>query len=284
MQQSLELGRELERARAFVGCYYLCSSLSAIGFDRPCPFRWTDSLRICADSIATSARTLSDRSVVALVELAHAIDDFEEALRLNVATRRTNVVPLVDLQVKASIQRLKALKREHPSLGGSLAFAAAILHCYQRLFRVSESPENAALIQCACAAKDYIDDLLARPSYTLHRMSIVDWTGLLEVLTLMGRITKPMPSTSGWETEALASMLQPEVALDALCSHMASAPSNDPLSPRHEPLLEWLTNACNGIRRRILHDGSGGPVRPQDFNYLGNGVLDMEFWNSLTAA
>ncbi|CAK4034601.1 hypothetical protein AC578_9767 [Lecanosticta acicola] len=305
--EPLDASSALERDRAFVGCYYLCSGLSATGFDKPSPLRFSDSLRLCAERAAAANMVPSDSALVSLLELMHALTDMEDALREDAQTARASSLQFIDLHVRATNQRLKALKREHPALAGSLAFSAANIHIYQRLMRVSETPDYPTLIQCACSIKEYVDDILARPPSMLHRISITDWTNLMEILVLMARVSKAPPTTGGWEAGALTSMLQPEAGLDALCSHMASAPANDTLSPRHEQLLQWLRNVSDSIKRRFLHEtgestwgqyGSGdqrsssdGRSRPGDeqarqpdiLNFLGNGVLDFNSWSSLTA-
>lgn len=290
--EPLDAASALERDRAFVGCYYLCCALSATGFDKPSPLRWSNSIRHCAERAASANTLPSDSELVPLLELMHAVTDMEEALRDDMQSERTNPVQYVDLQVRATIQRLKALKREYPALAGTLAFSAANIHLHQRLLRASETPDYPTLIQCACSIKEFVDDVLARPPSTLHRIAIPDWASLMEILALMARVSKAPPTAGGWEAGALTSMLQPEAAMDALCSHMASASSNDPLSPRHEQLLQWLRNMSQDIRRRVLLEPAAGSSweheqgrqrEPDLLNFFGNGVLDLDFWNSLAA-
>lgn len=295
-------GNALERDRAFVGCYYLCSTLSATGYNKPNPLRWTDHLRRAAESASRMGTLPTDRDLIPALELARTLDDLSDVLQEHsgVALKTTHCM---DLHTRVALNQLKALKREHPSLASSLGYAAANLHVYQRSLRSSEVPDSATLIQCACAVKEYTDDLLARPASTLHQLAVVDWTNLLEILLLMAKVSKP--STGGWEAGALTSMLMPEAVLDSLYSHMASPPSNDPLSSRHEGLLRQFQSICEGIKRRFLLDaGPSGPVTAQAdepgghletaynsleppqfdaYSYFGNGILDPSFWTSLTS-
>lgn len=282
--------RALERDRAFVGCYYLCSGLSASGFDKPNPLRWTRNLRTCAENAALSGTLPSDRSLVSILELAHAMDDMEESIRHDIVAQYSNTLPYVDLQTKATHQRLKALKREHPSLAAFLGFEAATIHIYQRLLRLSETPDYPILIQCACAIKDLIEGLTSRPPAILHQLAIVDWSYLVEILVLMARVSKPLSNTSSWEAGALTSMLQPETMLDAIWNHANSTPANDPLAPRHAALLQSLRRVCEGVKRILaagqggsdekLQAGEGGTV--DVFRVCGVGVLDPSFLSSLT--
>lgn len=295
----------LERDRAFVGCYHLCAHISATGFDKPCPLRWSKHLRNCAESAAASGGLASDRALPSILELACAVDEMEDQLRQAGEVQYPIPMHFVELHTRAASQRLKALKRQYPTLGGALVFSAANIHIYQRLLRASDNPESSALIQCACAIKEYVDELMARPPSTLHQMALVDWVNLLEILVLMARVFKPLPSTGGWEAGALTSMLQPDLALDAICSHMMSAPANDTLSPRNEQLLQWLRSISEGIKRQISLDGAtvagveqapgayrqSGEFSEQNrlrptpgfhyFNYFGNGILDHRFLDGL---
>ncbi|KAK4508598.1 hypothetical protein PRZ48_002337 [Zasmidium cellare] len=288
----LDPSSALERDRAFVGCYYLCSGLSASGFDKPNPLRWTRNLRSCAENAAMSGTLPSDRSLVSILELAHAMDEMEESIRHDIVSQYANPLPYVDLQTKATSQRLKVLKREHPSLASFLGFEAATIHIYQRLLRLSETPDYPILIQCACAIKEYIEGITSRPPATLHQLGIVDWSNLVEILVLMARISRPLPNTSSWEAGALTSMLQPEVMLDAILNHANSTPPNDPLAPRHEALLQSLRRICDGVKRLLTtaQHGSDGKFRAGEggtddvFKSYGYGVLDPSFLNSLTGA
>lgn len=310
----------LERDRAFVGCYYICCGLSKAGFDKPSPLRWTTNLRGCAERAASVGGLASDRALISTLELMRAVDDMEDGLREASEGQQSVSITLTRLHTKSASQRLKALKREHPSLSGTLGFSAATIHTFQRLLKASDTPDYPTSIQCAFAIQEYIDDLLARPPSALHQLAIVDWVNLLDILILMARVFKPLSGTAGWEAGALSPMLQPEVLLDSICSHMAAAPSHDPLLPRHEPMIQWLRGICEGIKRRILHDnGSHDPhargekmendsqqlVRSENagfqavnepsshyksgtgtldaFNLFGNGVLDAKYLTSLTS-
>ncbi|TKA82905.1 hypothetical protein B0A55_01164 [Friedmanniomyces simplex] len=254
----LNLAAALEQDRAFLGCYYLCCGLPIMGFDKPSPLRWTDNLRRCAEHLAMSGSHPQDNTLVGIVELVRAVDDLQETLRTGGEAKRPSYIAYVDMQTKATTHRLKALKREHPELAGTLSYAAANIHFYHRILRVGDAPDTATLIQCACAIKEYVDDLLGRPPILLHQIAIVDWTNLLEILILMARVSKPLPNTGGWEAGALSSMLQPEAILDALHAHMAAALTGDPLAPRHEGQLQWFRGVCDNIKKRILQERTGG--------------------------
>lgn len=295
-------GAALERDRAFVGCYYLCSSLSATGYNKPNPFRWTDNLRHAAESAGFAGTLSTDRELVATLELSRAMDDLHEVLQEHSGSP-PGITQYLELHTKSAFYRLKSLKREHPSLGTSLGYAATNLHIYRiLLLRSGPVPDPTSLIQCACAVKEYVDDILARPASTLHHIAIVDWMNLLEILLLMVQVSKASTNGGGWEAGALTSMLQHEVVLDAICYHMSSVSPNDALSSRHAGLLNRFRGICDGIKRRFLSEvGSAGVVTAQADDVSGNrtapavdrstkfdayglfenGVLDPMFWNGL---
>lgn len=267
----------LERDRAFVGCYYLCSGLAATGFDRPSSLRFTVNLRRCADGLAYAGALPTDRDLPGLLELAIAMDEMENSIRHEHAAERTLPIQFVDLHAKTTAQRLRALKREHPALGSSLAYAAATNHVYQRLLRVNDAPDSSTLIQAACGVKEYLEDILARPPALLHHATILDWTSLVENLVLMARVAKSSTLSGGWEAGALTSMLPCEQLLDSIYGHMSAAPQNDALSPRNEALLQHLGRLSEGIKRRVLHSSVPDVA-------LNEGVLDTRFSESLLSA
>ena len=243
----------VERDRAFVGCYYLCASLSSTGFHRPSPLRWTDNLRQCGENVARFGSLLSDRSLISIVELLHATEVFEKSSQAP-AHLTQSVDHFRELNAKAAQHRLETLRAEHPSLASNRAFTAAAIRIYQRLLGTTNLPATSTLIRCACTIKEYIDDVLNRPPNTLHQLAIVDWTDLLDILMLMARISTPLPSAEGWEAGALTSMLPPEDVLNSVCAHMASAPADDPLAPRNEDLIRWLRRFCESVKSRIVRD------------------------------
>lgn len=273
----LDADSTLERDRGFVGCYYLCCGLAATGFDKPSPLQFTVNLRRCADGVAYAGALTTDRDLPALLELAVATDEMENSIRHEMAAEQRQPMHFADLHAKTTVQRLKALKREHPALGGSLAYASATNHVYQRLLRVNETPDPSVLIQAACGIKDYLEDILARPPALLHHAAILDWASLMENLVLMARIAKRSTLSGGWEAGALTSMLPCEQLLDSIYAHMSAAPHNDALSPRSEALLQHLARICEGIKRHILHSNALDAVSDE-------GVLDARFSASLLSA
>lgn len=288
----------IERDRAFVGCYYLCSTLSAVGFDKPNPLRWTSNLRYCAERVASSGLLQSDQAIPALLELAYAIDDMEDGLRQISSSNSRQMISFIDLYTESANQRLRAIQRDHQSVAANISSTAASIHIYQHSVRSNPNPDSSTLIQCACAIKDFIDDLIARPPSFLHQLSIVDWTFLLEILLLMVRIAKPSQATTtstvgggvggnggSWGAGALQEMLQPAAYLDALYNHMAKASANDPLEPRSEALLVWLGRIRDGLKQMMSSEGARrqeerGKSREEEIE-----ALELEeAWNSFGSA
>ncbi|WPG99711.1 Hypothetical protein R9X50_00253000 [Acrodontium crateriforme] len=273
---TMDADEAVERNRAFVGCYYLCCNLSMVAFNKPSPMRWTDELHRLAEELALAARIPQDTALIGTLELVHAMQDLEDDFRAQKVFKRSTGAHYIELLVKTGHQHLKTLRREHPTLAGTLGFAAATIHLHHRFLKCSESPDSATLIQCTCAIKDYLDDVLARPPITLHRVNIIEWTNVLEILILMARVSKPLPQAAGWEAGAVSSMLQPEVLLETVCTHMGSVPPNDLLAPRIECTYEWFTRVCTGIKKRILQErGIGGAsgLRNDDANFDQLGSL-----------
>lgn len=147
-------GATIERDRAFLGCYYLCSCLSSKAFNKPNPLRWSDSLRRCAENVARMGNLPTDPNLVAMTELAQALDNFNEELQATTVLKQPAYIPSVEMHARMTGNRLKSLKREHPSLSINVALAAAMIDTHQR--RLNATPDNASiLIRCACDISEY---------------------------------------------------------------------------------------------------------------------------------
>lgn len=275
-----DVGLAMERDRAFVGVYYLCSNLCRKGLSRPNPLRWTDALRQCAENVSRSGILPTDPDLVQMLELSHILDDLESGCILDLDLKRSSTSYTYELHAKSASSRLKALKREHPSLSNTPAFSAAMIAVHYKLLSANDTSDTSALIQCAVLIKEYLDDILSRPPITLHQIAMTDWTNLLSILTMLSKVSKPSPNNSGWEAGALTSMLQPAAVLDALCGQMAS-PAVDSLTPRHEPLLQGFRAFCDRIKMDVEGDPSvtdRPPSRklngPLTGGIIGEGVLN----------
>lgn len=250
-----------ELQKAFIGVYYLTTSLSLMGFSKPAPLAWTSSLDHFASSLYSS--TSREVNLQPYIDLAHLLEDHAQLLA---AAPPVQSASYIDLATKSALSRLKTLKRIHPTASSIAAYAAAAIHINARSLSASSSMNlpGAALMQSALAVKEYLDELLLRPPSTLHHIAIVDWTNLLEVLILTTRLSSPQFLASiskiaggglGWESSALASMLQPDAVLDAVCAHMAAAAGDR--TQRHEGLLSWLRGTCESIKLKMMHERNG---------------------------
>ena len=294
-----------ELDRCFVGTYFLCSLVPPFAFNKPGPMCWTDNLRACADNITQAGVLQSDRSISSLLELASAVDDMQTVLQTSFTISTSS--QHTELQAKTAGQRLRALKRDHASLASSTVLAACAIDTQYKQTHHNDQPDPSMMIQCACSAKEYFDDLISRPPYFLHQLSIIDWTLILHVAVLMSRLSKQASSATGWEHGALTSMLQPEQTMERLLNHMASAPANDPLAPKHDGLLNWLHQFAQNAKNIILAndpigasrqaEGADSRFRPMDTEAVPlsnralpyqsqdrsarmqtHGVLDHDFW------
>ena len=296
-----------ELDRAILGSYFLCSFVSVQGLEKCCPMPWTDSLRRCAESVATIGETSTDRELVPLLEIARALNDMEPILHVSAETSISSA--RYELAAKAASHRLKALKRSYPQLASSLTFSAITVEVQYRQSEYGNSSDSAtAIIECACTIKEFIDDLLSRPPAYVHQMSLVEWTCLLRVATLLVEVAEPKSRASSWETDALMSMLQPKQTLDKLYAHAASAPAGDQLAPRSEGLLRKLRELIDRLKRVLMATTIGPakdgrfrpgnearvamadrplPYQPDELprrpeTLFRGGVLEDEFWNGLT--
>jgi hypothetical protein len=264
-------GATIERDRAFLGCYYLCALPSTKAFSRPNPLRWDDGLRRCAENVARAGNLPSDPNLIAVTELAQALDDLNEELRSETFLRAPAHAAFVEMHARMAGNRLKSLKHQYPSLNTNFALAAGMIDVHET--RLNASGNNASvLIRCACDISEYIDDLLNRPPITMHQMAHVDWVNLLYILMLMAKVSKSLPTTGGWEAGAMSSMLSPETILDKLSAHIANAPHNDPLAPRNENLVRWFQSFCNSVKRNVIYGQEKRGHADARFNSANSGA------------
>ena len=285
----------IEQDRAILGCYYLCSQLAPKALGKRNPLSWTDGLRRCADNIARTGNLPSDSNLVAITELALAIDDFSVEVKSD-ALRSPAYTTLVEAHASTTTNRLKSLKHHYPTISANFSLAAALIDVHEK--RLAVAPNNTSvMIRCVCDISEYIDDILNRPPTMMHQVAIVDWINLLHILLLMVDVSKSLSKTgaTGWEAGAVAHMLSPETILDRLSAHISNASTNDPLAPSNDSLVRWFQSFCNAIKRNAIH---GQPSRPSDSRFSSinslpyaaqpapqplentNGVLDREFLRS----
>ena len=242
----------IERDRALLGCYYLCSCISRKAFNQPNPMKWTDNLRQRAVDVVHASSLPSDHDLIARVELAHTIDDLNKDIS-TADHRQSTHTAILDAYAVSIANRLKSLKHHFPALGRIITLSAAMIDTHQQ--RLIANPDNTAvLVRCACDISDYIDDLLGRPAAYMYQMTTIDWTSLLSILLFMAKVAKHLPNTGGWEAGAAASVLSPVSILDRLCAHMASAPHNNRLAPRNENLPRWFRMFCEGVKAKVVPD------------------------------
>ena len=191
-------GATIERDRAFLGCYYLCSCLSQKAFNKPNPLRWSDNLRRCAENVARAGNLPTDPNLVAMTELAQALDNFNEELQATTALKQPAYVPSVEMHAKMTGNRLKSLKREHPSLSINVALAAAMIDTHQR--RLNATPDNASiLIKCACDISEYSTYIYGQKGASNHVVATCSLT-LTELtfasyLYCLRHLLTPLPIT-----------------------------------------------------------------------------------------
>jgi hypothetical protein len=289
----------LERHRAFIGSYYLCANLSELGLAKPSPMSWTDNLYERARNLARVGSLPSDPMMPHILEIAHTVSDFHQELRLGAAHDETASENFINLHSLAANRQLDTIRRECPAIIGFPGFRTASLQIHHRALRSRRAPEPRMLIQCSAMIKDQLDNILSRPAATLHQLPITDWTGLLDSLVLMARLSRMhlLRSRDASGADAVASMLQPEVILDTLCAKMASAPIDDPLSPRNDTLLRSFIKFCEELRKAVPRSGEEHqiyhhsrtssafaqppPRGPEALLDSRNGILDEELWQTL---
>lgn len=260
------VGLDVETQRLLLGCYYLCSTLTSSDASRSNPLLWNRELERMLDQLIRSMPDTQDRSLIALVELARSSEELNGSLQKTMLSHATGMQnAAIDMYVIASQYAHMILVRANPDVAQCLALLATRVQTQAYALRSASPNDTNKVLETAVSIKDVIESVLSQPPISMHQMCIVDWTSLLAVLAFMVQLFIPSSSPiTQWAAGPLHSTIQPFHVLDALATHMRSAPYNE----RNERLLRWFTDLTEAMKAKLNRDGrrtsaeSSGGFRP----------------------
>jgi len=248
------LGRlDVETQRLLLGCYYLCSTSTIGDASRSNPLPWSQELGRLLGQLSRVPSDAQDRTLVALVELARSSEELGVSLQKTLsqyATGQQHVA--IDMYTTASSQNLANIARANPHLASSLAFRAAHVQTQAYALRSASANDTNKVLEAALSIKDLIESVLSLPPALMHQMCVVDWTSLLAVLAFMVQLFIPsMSQAASWAAGPLHTTIQPIHVLDALATHMRSAPYNE----RNERFTGWFSDLTGALKAKVSRDG-----------------------------
>jgi hypothetical protein len=237
----------------FLGCYYLCTTLSGMASDRPSPFQWSDHLSNVALRFSFRGPFPSNSNTVNLIELGRYLGDVEITMRRSgeaLDTSAHNRAWSVWHNSEAELRRLKGLIHKFTSITPHPDMQATTIAVSSIVLQNSKHVQPRLLTDMAISIKDYFDTIFAEPAASIFYFSIIDWTHLLSVIAIIMLILHPR--FEKWEAvpSALRSLLEPEVLLDTIVARMSAVPAHE----RHDELLHWFADLTAKIKMKWQRD------------------------------
>ena len=238
----------------FLGCHYLCTTLSGVASDKPSPFRWSDHLTRVAQQAGGRGLWIGRGDGPGLVELSRHLEDADTAIRNASEAEAQRRAWSIWHNSGSVLRRLKESFprngnfRSHPDMEASKIITSSII--LQNSSALPMNSQTKILTEVAVSVKDYLDELISSPPATIFFFTIIDWTNLLAVLAVLVLILHPQFET--WEAApgAIRGLLEPEALLDSLIARMSAAHAQE----RHDELLDWLSALVNKIKLKWRQD------------------------------
>ncbi|KAL5117032.1 hypothetical protein ACEQ8H_005119 [Pleosporales sp. CAS-2024a] len=265
-----------ERERAFLGCYYLSSTIGA-GLQKPNLLKHAPYMTEWAQNLRDVREYDSDEAIYYLITLRRLDDQIQETL----FSETTKDLPLSDtrtlMHVKFIQSQLDAWKRESQTAGAQrcklVPFLTAVTGCsFLAVLTLSSSftemlLHNVALrpdanekrpggmdstqmqsLVCAFeAGKRFLDALLAVPTDEYHLISFPEWMRLPTVIMTVAKMCMPSINnmTPGWDSKTAQDRVRLDVCLEALCYRMQSFSTFDKSKQTHPDFWHAM---------RFIHD------------------------------
>ncbi|TAQ88277.1 hypothetical protein B7494_g3380 [Chlorociboria aeruginascens] len=203
----------VEGRRAFLGAYYLCSSL-CLGLRKPNALKYIDYMEECCQSLANTREMDSDYFLPYFIRLQRLAEEVNDAFDYDSG----NHLPQLDcfrieLLAKNFNQKLNQLETAFPAdvwnhTSISMLYFGIRVYMNEIGFHaVPPSPmdmmpgqssrhswyssvaRTEALIRCQDATRDYMDRFLSLPSHELRHFLVTDFIRLVYSVLVLGKFT-----------------------------------------------------------------------------------------------
>ncbi|KAL1656065.1 hypothetical protein SLS61_001135 [Didymella pomorum] len=248
-----------ERYRAFLGCYYLASMVSA-ALQKPNLLKHNSDMAGWAQDLKSYGEFATDEVLGHLVSLRQLDDQVQDTL----FTGATRDVGLTDTRVVMHIRflqtQLATWKRDSEGvqcqrmLTLSHAYTEMLLHSVAlRPLPQSAPPQPAdstyvtELLSTLEAAKQFFDILLSFPASEYHLISFSEWMRLPSAMMTVAKLCIPSDAHTlvGWDVKAAQNLVRLEICLEALCYRFKNQSTYDKVTQPHHDFwwaMELVTN------------------------------------------
>ncbi|RDW65554.1 hypothetical protein BP5796_10246 [Coleophoma crateriformis] len=228
--------------RAYLGCYYLYSSLS-LGFHKTNNFKYTDLMTTHAEALMRD-EVPSDTSLYAMLRLQRLTERVGET---SSATKPPVFDPItVSLSFEMNVQifqnELQEWKATTPPPTQLLPFvglAERFLniciyshelgslrkpyhHANQILETSNDSDSPTHLAKCLMAGKRYFEFLLSIPETNYWDLTTVLWGNIVQTILILSRLTFLLAALNDWDADTTRENIPLGMYLECLCYRMQS--------------------------------------------------------------
>ncbi|KAF2743330.1 hypothetical protein M011DRAFT_431426 [Sporormia fimetaria CBS 119925] len=242
-----------ERQRAFLGCYYLSSAVSA-GIMKPNLLRYSEYMGKCAQSLRNEPEYSSDRVISRLIGLRRIDDQVHDAFLAGEVAH----LPITDSRIHYNLGMIESQLQDwnndrdadddNRTLDLTYAFTDMQLHLVglrpippESLPYVQTSMQLSALVSILEAGKRYLDTLISFPASEYHLISFPEWQRLPHVVVNISRLCIPNESYAAvqWDAKAAQERVRLDLYLESLCYRMQSLTTFSFDKSKGTPLDFW---------------------------------------------
>ncbi|TVY32046.1 Transcriptional regulator [Lachnellula subtilissima] len=178
----LSSSQDAEAKRAFLGCYYITSTL-CIGLRKPNNIKYTTYTEECCQVLAAAQEFESDALIPYFVRLQKLAHDINQTFDYDGHQDLASLDPVrVEMLVKAFKQQLSEFEKTFPAeIWKHEPYSSPDLRTDQSSYHTwcSSITRSEVLISCLNAAKDYLERYLSLPTEALFNATFADHAKLV---------------------------------------------------------------------------------------------------------
>ncbi|KAH7321689.1 hypothetical protein BKA65DRAFT_86585 [Rhexocercosporidium sp. MPI-PUGE-AT-0058] len=276
---------EIEAMRAYLGCYFLTSSICQ-GLRKPSNMKHNRHVKTCTQTIANAALAESDHLIPCVIRLRQLSEEVNQAFNYdsNVHLPQLDAVR-TEILGRAFEQQLDDIEATFPqelwdNAQIKLSFHHLRIYVNEVAFHATAPQEpgllsglsssswyhsaarNDCLMRCLKATKTYLDQVLALPDSVISNMVTVDLLQLVYAVLILGSFSSGLdaPTLDQFQVQQSANL---EFYLKAISDRFASLISiEDPAVNGYKRHMNALFQTSKKWYMQMVTDSSpGGPPR-----------------------
>ncbi|PVH98082.1 hypothetical protein DM02DRAFT_531897 [Periconia macrospinosa] len=223
-------GFEREAKRAYLGCYYLVSTLGLFDPGKPRVLSYSNTIRAYATDLASVWEHRSDAILPILVDTCQFMEDVEETFQ-----NQSLQAQMVKLQLNRLNEKWEGMRQASQAQAQdykTLQWFQLVsrIHMYKMVASLQLTDRDSApwaagsqlsqRITCLRSVEHFLDATLQLSSTEYEFVSIVDWLHLITALSMLGKLAVHSTPIPGWDAGELQIAKTFDYFRDRLCSIM----------------------------------------------------------------